>query len=181
MKNKQSQLETLNNAPFSNHSFNDFELSISLLQAVKKCAYKKPTKIQAQVIPAILTGKDIVAEAQTGSGKTAAYALPLLEKLVQYRENSKDTEVRSNHIRFLILVPSRELATQVCTEFQRYSLNVIPKINIRTVYGGVPIEPQIKYLKQNTDILVATPRRILALAEKKAVQFNYLQTLVLPQ
>jgi len=170
---------TLPTPPIS--EFNEFELSSDLLSAVKNCAYQQPTLVQTQAIPAILLGKDVLAEAQTGSGKTAAYALPILEQLLRYRATPSEDQIRGNHIRYLILVPSRELANQVSQEFYQYSRDIMPKINIRSVYGGVEIEPQIKYLQQNTDILIATPQRILALAEKKAVQFNYLQSLVLDE
>ncbi len=158
--------------------FHLFGFSDSLLQAIKQSGYNTPTEIQNKAIPAILEGKDILASAQTGSGKTAAYALPILEQLIQYRENNKNADIRGNHIRVLVLVPSRALAIQVSAEFYRYSRAIEPKINIRSAFGGVETETQAKYLNYNTDILVATPQRILTLFEDKAVQFNYLQTIV---
>ena len=154
-------------------NFESLGLSDELLRAINSKGYSSPTPIQAQSIPVIIKGQDIMGAAQTGTGKTAGFTLPILQQLKNRRlENSK-------HIRVLILTPTRELAAQVhdsITTYGRY-------LNLRStaVFGGVKINPQIKRLRPGVDILVATPGRLLDLYEQHAVLFGDVETLVLDE
>jgi superfamily II DNA/RNA helicase len=135
--------------------FSKLGLSKPLLQAIKELGYKKPTPIQTQAIPVILAGKDLVATSQTGTGKTAAFVLPLLEKL------NKERTLRGKRIRALILTPTRELSVQVEANVALYSKHL--KLTSMAVYGGVDTEPQKQRLIEGVDILVATPGRLIDL------------------
>ena len=153
-------------------SFEKLGLRAELLTALAQKGYARPTPIQAQAIPAILDGKDVLGGAQTGTGKTAAFALPILQQLSESPTNTKGP-------RALILAPTRELAAQVCDSFQTYG----KRLNLRShvVFGGVGINPQIKALSQGIDVLIATPGRLLDLAGRRAVHFRNLQCLVLDE
>ena len=133
-------------------SFTSLALDKTLTDAVKGLGYTEATPIQQKAIPAILAGKDIMAGAQTGTGKTAAFALPILQKLMA--ELPKNRPVRA-----LVLTPTRELAQQVYKNFVGYAENT--ELNIAVVYGGVSIKPQIAALNKGADVLVATPGRLL--------------------
>src|SRR5690606_1979451 len=137
-------------------SFSSLGLSEHLLKTVTAQGYLKPYPIQLEAIPAILVGKDIFGIAQTGSGKTAAYVLPILQKL----QGSKES--KSRHIKSLILVPTRELAVQVADVFHSFSKGLPQRLKTLAVYGGVSVNPQMLQM-QGTDILVATPGRLLDL------------------
>jgi ATP-dependent RNA helicase RhlE len=150
-------------------SFDDLDLRAELLNAVKSKGYTKPTPIQARVIPAILAGRDILARAQTGTGKTDAFALPLVELLSQGNPHRR-------HPRALILAPTRELALQVGDSIKAYGRRV--SIRCSVVYGGVNIDPQIDRLKRGIDILVATPGRLLDLAGHRDVNLSRIAFLV---
>ncbi|OBU27253.1 ATP-dependent RNA helicase [Photobacterium kishitanii] len=154
-------------------SFASLGLSAPILEAVAKQGYEKPSPIQAQAIPAILEGKDVMAAAQTGTGKTAGFTLPLLEKL------SGGRPARSNHIRALILTPTRELAAQVGENVAKYSKNL--PINSAVVFGGVKANPQMVRLRQGADVLVATPGRLMDLHSQNAVKFRDVEILVLDE
>lgn len=156
-----------------NMSFSSLGLSEPLLRAIREQGYTTPFPIQIQAIPAVLSGKDVMAAAQTGTGKTAGYTLPLLQRL------STGHRVRSNHIRSLILVPTRELAMQVAEELAMYGEFI--SISSAVVYGGVKINPQMIKLRRGIDILVATPGRLLDLYRQNAVRFDQVQTLVLDE
>ena len=145
-------------------------LTKPILKSLKVLGYSKPTAIQEQTIASVLAGRDILGTAQTGTGKTAAFMLPLLEIL------SKQNKASSNRIRALILVPTRELAAQVYESTVNYSRY----LNIRSTvaYGGIKINPQMIRLSRGVEILVATPGRLLDLYRKNAVQFSDLETLV---
>jgi ATP-dependent RNA helicase RhlE len=133
-------------------SFTSLALDKSLTDAVKALGYDEATPIQQKAIPAILAGKDIMAGAQTGTGKTAAFALPILQKLM--------TKLPENRpVRALVLTPTRELAQQVYKSFANYAENT--ELNIAVAYGGVSINPQITALNKDADVLVATPGRLL--------------------
>ncbi|NQZ20661.1 MAG: DEAD/DEAH box helicase [Colwellia sp.] len=133
-------------------SFTSLALDKNLTDAVKALGYTEATPIQQKAIPAILAGKDIMAGAQTGTGKTAAFALPILQKLM--------AELPGNRpVRALVLTPTRELAQQVYKNFVGYAENT--ELNIAVVYGGVSIKPQIAALNKGADVLVATPGRLL--------------------
>ncbi|MGL1930486.1 MAG: DEAD/DEAH box helicase [Desulfotalea sp.] len=154
-------------------SFNKLGLSAPILQAVEKEGYTEPTPIQLEAIPAILEGRDVMAAAQTGTGKTAGFVLPIIEKLIQ------GPKPRANQARTLILTPTRELAAQVAANVESYSSMV--KISSTVVFGGVKINPQMMKLRGGVDILVATPGRLLDLYQQKAVRFNELEFLVLDE
>ena len=154
-------------------SFNNLKLSAPLLKAITESDYKNPTPIQAEAIPVVLSGKDLLARAQTGTGKTASYTLPLLHRL----DNGRLTP--ANTTRALILVPTRELAIQVGQSIQTYGKHC--SVRCVVAYGGVKINPQMMRLRRGTDILVATPGRLLDLYEKNAVRFSPLETLVLDE
>ncbi len=145
-----------------------------LLQTLDTLGYQTPTPVQAQAIPAVLAGRDLMAAAQTGTGKTAGFALPLLQRLTM-----EGSQVASNSVRVLVLTPTRELAEQVHESFREYGA----KLPLRThvAYGGVSINPQMMKLRKGLDVLVATPGRLLDLYRQNAVKFNQLQTLVLDE
>lgn len=153
-------------------TFETLGLNEHLLRAVQKSGYTTPTPIQAQAIPAILGGSDIMAAAQTGTGKTAGFTLPMIQRLGPKTEGRKK-------LRALVLTPTRELAAQVqdsVNSYGRYS-----EIKSTVVYGGVGIYPQIKKLKKGVDVLVATPGRLLDLYQQKAVSFADIEILVLDE
>ncbi|MBZ5488377.1 DEAD/DEAH box helicase [Halomonas aquamarina] len=148
-------------------------LSAPLIQALNELGYQTPTPIQQQAIPVILSGKDLVATAQTGTGKTAAFVLPLLERF------STAGELRGKRIRALILVPTRELAVQVEASVTQYAKHL--PLTSMAAYGGVDTAPQKARLIEGVDILVATPGRLLDLAHQRAVHFDELEALVLDE
>ncbi|MBU1194352.1 MAG: DEAD/DEAH box helicase [Proteobacteria bacterium] len=150
-------------------SFDELGLRSELLSAVKSRGYTAPTPIQNRVIPAILGGKDILARAQTGTGKTDAFVLPLVEILSR-------GQVKRKHPRALVLAPTRELALQVGETIKAYGRRV--SIRCTVVYGGVNIGPQIDRLKRGIDVLVATPGRLLDLAEHRDVDLSGIDFLV---
>ena len=154
-------------------SFDTLGLSDPILKAVAKQGYKTPSPIQEQAIPAVLAGRDVMAAAQTGTGKTAGFTLPLLEKL------SSGPKPKEKQVRALILTPTRELAAQVEHSVVTYSkyLNLTSTV----IFGGVKINPQIKRLQQGVDVLVATPGRLLDLYNQKAVRFDNLEVFILDE
>ena len=153
--------------------FTSLGLSAPLVYAISKQGYDKPTPIQAQAIPAVLEGKDIMGAAQTGTGKTAGFTLPILHRL------SEGRPAKSNHIRTLILTPTRELAAQVGESVATYGANL--PLRSATVFGGVKINPQMMKLRKGVDILIATPGRLLDLYQQNAVKFDQVEVLVLDE
>lgn len=145
-----------------------------LLRTLQQLDYTTPTPVQAKAIPAVLAGRDLMAAAQTGTGKTAGFALPVLQRLALEGE-----KVASNSIRALVLVPTRELAEQVHNNVREYAENL--PLSTYAVYGGVSINPQMIRLRRGVDLLVATPGRLLDLFRQNAVKFNQVQTLVLDE
>ncbi|GLU37170.1 MULTISPECIES: DEAD/DEAH box helicase [Pseudomonas] len=145
-----------------------------LLRALDGLGYQNPTPVQAQAIPAVLKGRDLLAAAQTGTGKTAGFALPLLQKLLQ-----EGPQVAANSVRALVLVPTRELAEQVHDSFRAYGQHV--PLRTAVAYGGVSINPQMMKLRKGVDVLVATPGRLLDLYRQNALKFTQLQVLVLDE
>ncbi|MCK1792454.1 DEAD/DEAH box helicase [Pseudomonas violetae] len=145
-----------------------------LLRSLETLGYQTPTPVQAQAIPAVLAGRDLMAAAQTGTGKTAGFALPLLQLLAM-----EGPKVTANSVRALILVPTRELAEQVHEAVRQYAENL--PLSTYAVYGGVSINPQMMKLRKGVDLLVATPGRLLDLFRQNALKFNQLQTLVLDE
>lgn len=154
-------------------TFETLGLSAPLVQAVHDEGYETPTPIQAQSIPAILRGHDIMASAQTGTGKTAGFTLPLLDRL------SKVPAAKSNRTLALVLTPTRELAAQIHESVLTYGKYL--KLRSAVVFGGVKINPQMMRLRSGVEILVATPGRLLDLYQQNAIRFNDLEVLVLDE
>ncbi len=157
-------------------SFDSLGLSEPLLRAVADQGYTEATAIQTGVIPAVLRGQDVCATASTGSGKTAAYLLPLLEKLAQDGRPSGRRPVK-----VLVLVPTRELAVQVGSSISRYGVHLPTPLKHRVFIGGVSINPQMMSLRGGADIVVATPGRLLDLVDNNALSLGSVSTLVLDE
>jgi len=154
-------------------SFTSLGLSAPLLKAVADQGYDTPSPIQAEAIPAVIKGKDVMAAAQTGTGKTAGFTLPILELL------SRGEPARANQVRTLILTPTRELAAQVEASVVTYGKHL--PLRSAVVFGGVKINPQMMKLRKGVDILVATPGRLLDLYGQNAVKFDRVEVLVLDE
>src|SRR3954454_8645022 len=150
-------------------TFDELGLSSEVLNAVRDAGYKHPTPIQAQAIPLVLKGRDIMGLAQTGTGKTAAFTLPIVDRLL---EGPRRT-------RTLVLTPTRELCVQVEESVHKYARH--SQLNVASVYGGVPLEPQTKKLRNGVDIVVATPGRLIDHLERQNVVFDDLEVLVLDE
>jgi len=159
-------------------SFSTFTLSDSILKAVTELGYSKATPIQQKAIPVVLSGKDIIAAAQTGTGKTASFVLPLLDQL-NSRYKKTDKKLRGKRIRALILVPTRELAVQVEESISQYAKYL--DISSMAMYGGVDAQEQKQRLIWGVDIVVATPGRLLDMAHQRALHFDELDMLVLDE
>lgn len=155
-------------------TFAELGLIEPLLRTLAVLDYQTPSPVQAAAIPAVLKGRDLMAAAQTGTGKTAGFALPLLQRLTL-----EGPPVASNAVRVLVLVPTRELAEQVHESFRRYGQDL--PLRSYAVYGGVSINPQMMKLRKGIDVLVATPGRLLDLYRQNAVKFGQLQALVLDE
>jgi len=153
--------------------FSELGLSAELLSAVEKQGYREATPIQREAIPPILAGRDILASAQTGTGKTAGFTLPLLQRLMASRPGGK------RRIRALILVPTRELAAQVSESVRNYGCH-LPTRSLQ-IFGGVSIRPQIKRLRDGVDIVVATPGRLLDHVEQRTIDLSGVEMLVLDE
>ena len=151
--------------------FNALGLSDGLLSAIENAGYTQPTPIQQQAIPLVIEGNDVLAAAQTGTGKTAAFTLPMLQQLSSPNDGRK--------IRALILTPTRELAAQVLDSIATYSQHL--KLRSFAVFGGVNINPQKKKIAQGVDILVATPGRLLDLVQQRVVNLSHIEMLVLDE
>ncbi len=151
-------------------SFTSLDLKPAILQAVTDSGYTSPSEIQAQSIPHLLAGKDIIGQAQTGTGKTAAFALPILCNI----------ELSLKRTQVLVLAPTRELAIQVAEAFQTYAKH-LPKINIVPIYGGAPYSEQLRGLKRGAHIVVGTPGRVMDHIRKGSLKIGDLQTLVLDE
>jgi ATP-dependent RNA helicase RhlE len=154
--------------------FSSLGLSDDIVAALAAMKYKEPYPIQKEVIPLILTGKDLLGIAQTGSGKTAGFVLPILELL------RKQAASKNRHVKVLVLVPTRELAVQTADVFQTFVSKLNKHIKTLAVYGGVSINPQMIQL-QDVEILVATPGRLLELVFSKAVHLSEVGVLVLDE
>ena len=153
--------------------FSALGLSAAIVDAVSTQGYDTPSPIQQQAIPAVLKGKDLMAAAQTGTGKTAGFTLPILQRL------SESPPAKSNQVRALILTPTRELAAQVAESVETYGANL--PLRSAVVFGGVKINPQMMKLRKGVDILVATPGRLLDLYQQNSVKFGQLEILVLDE
>ncbi|MBP9681911.1 MAG: DEAD/DEAH box helicase [Bacteriovorax sp.] len=155
-------------------SFSELKLLDPIKLALKEAGYTHPTPIQAQAIPALLEGKDLLGCAQTGTGKTAAFALPILHRLVESNKKAP-----SKHARVLVLTPTRELAIQVHESFITYGKNL--NLKYAVVYGGVGQTPQVKSMNAGVDVLVATPGRLMDLIEQGFIKLAALEVFVLDE
>jgi superfamily II DNA/RNA helicase len=162
--------------------FGDLGLSPALLRAVDALGFTEPTPIQARAIPEVLSGKDVLALAQTGSGKTAAFCLPLLQRLQLARDASGAEHGRSRAgVHTLILVPTRELAAQIGELINALSQHQTIRLKTTVVFGGVSINPQLMGLRGGADLVVATPGRLLDLLDHNALSLAQVSTLVLDE
>ncbi|MES9876466.1 MAG: ATP-dependent RNA helicase RhlE [Candidatus Sedimenticola sp. PURPLELP] len=155
-------------------SFETLGLSADILRAVKEQGYSEPTPIQRQAIPVVLQGKDILAGAQTGTGKTAGFTLPLLELLHEHAQGKGNRPIRA-----LVITPTRELAAQVGESVETYGKHL--PLRSTVIFGGVKINPQIEKLRHGVDILVATPGRLLDHAQQKTLDLSHVEILVLDE
>jgi ATP-dependent RNA helicase RhlE len=156
------------------NSFTELNLSAPLLKAVAAEGYDKPTPIQARAIPELLAGRDLLGIAQTGTGKTAAFALPILENLAKRNDRPQRGTCRA-----LVLTPTRELASQIAESFKTYGRNL--KLSRAVVFGGVGIGSQIQILRNGVDVLIATPGRLVDLIERRALSLAKVEIFVLDE
>lgn len=154
-------------------TFATMPLAQPILNAINTLGYKNPSPVQQQAIPQVLKGSDLLVSAQTGTGKTLAFAAPLIHRLLE------KPRAKQNHTRILILTPTRELAAQVHDNIVEYSQNTTLRTTV--VFGGVKINPQMMKLRAGVEILVATPGRLLDLYKQNAIQFTQVDTLVLDE
>ncbi len=155
-------------------TFTDLGLHDSLLKAITQEGYTTPTPIQAEAIPVIVKGRDVLAAAQTGTGKTAGFTLPLLHRLTQ-----SSPQLKKRQIRVLVLTPTRELAAQVAQSVERYGKYLEYKSAV--VFGGVGINPQLAAIRKGVEIVIATPGRLLDILSQQGIDFSALETLVLDE
>src|SRR5579883_1073417 len=155
-------------------TFSDLQLIEPVLRAVTAEGYDTPTPIQRKAIPHLLAGRDLIGIAQTGTGKTAAFALPILQRLSQSRPPSGARPTRA-----LVLTPTRELASQIGDSFAAYGRHL--HLRHTVIFGGVGQEPQSRALRAGVDVLVATPGRLLDLMGQKLARFDSLEVLVLDE
>ncbi len=163
-------------------SFDSLGLDAKILKALQEQHYTQPTPIQQQAIPVILSGKDLMASAQTGTGKTAGFGLPILQKLIEQQAktaNRPETKKKKRPLYALILAPTRELAAQIGENIRDYSRHLA--IRSLVVFGGVSINPQMMKLRGGVDILIATPGRLLDLVHQNAVDLATVKVLVLDE
>ena len=153
--------------------FSELGLRAELLRAVEKTGYRDATPIQQQAIPLILTGADVLARAQTGTGKTAGFTLPLLDRIHRTRSSGP------RRIRALILVPTRELAAQVSNSVRTYGLDM--RFKSAAIFGGVSSRTQIDKIRKGLDIVIATPGRLLDLAQRNEIDLSSVEILVLDE
>lgn len=173
----------------SNTRFQELGLIAPLLTRLTELDYQQPTPIQAQAIPSVLAGRDLIAGANTGSGKTATFALPLLQKIAhqvahqiaEQSSPSNSTTAEGNYVTGLVLVPTRELAKQVADSVRSYAVHFNGAIKTVAVFGGVSANTQMKSLRGGCDILVATPGRLLDLISSNAIKLDRVKTLVLDE
>jgi len=158
----------------SERTFDEMNLATPIMRVLKKQGYTQPTPIQSAAIPELIKGRDLIGCAQTGTGKTAAFALPILQRLETNRKRSPRRGTRT-----LILTPTRELAAQVCDSFRTYGKNL--RLNYAMVFGGVPQRPQVRAIANGVDVLVATPGRLLDLIRQKHLGLANVEVFVLDE
>src|SRR5437764_10077097 len=169
--------------------FRALHLSPQILQAVRDSGYTEPTPIQIAAIPLILAGHDVIGIAQTGTGKTAAYVLPILMKLAESRQtvarhgeltaNRRDPKHNAHRLRALVLAPTRELVVQIEENVRAYAKHL--PLRMATVFGGVSERPQIEALRSGVDLVVATPGRLIDLMGQRVANFSGIEFLVLDE
>src|SRR5438477_1382260 len=164
-------------APVQAHRFDTLALDPKLLRAVADSGYLVMTPIQAKAIPIVLAGRDVMGAAQTGTGKTAAFSLPLLQKMLKH-ENASMSPAR-HPVRALVLAPTRELADQVANNVKAYSKHT--KLRATVVFGGIDMKPQTAELKAGVEVLIATPGRLLDHIESKNAVLNQVEYVVLDE
>ena len=156
-------------------NFEDLNLAPAIVQAVREHGYETPTPIQVEAIPAVLAGRDLLGGAQTGTGKTAAFSLPLLQRMLKH-ENASTSPAR-HPVRALVLLPTRELADQVADQIKQYAKYT--QLRSAVVFGGMDMKPQTIELKKGVEVLVATPGRLLDHIEAKNCVLNQVEYVVL--
>ncbi|MDQ6984051.1 MAG: DEAD/DEAH box helicase, partial [Ghiorsea sp.] len=161
--------ETKPEAP-SELTFNDLGLSPDVLQGLEKVGYEKPSPIQAEIIPHVVEGRDVLGQAQTGTGKTAAFALPVLSKIDLSQKNPQ----------VLVLAPTRELAIQVAEAFQKYASHM-KGFHVLPIYGGASYDGQLKQLRRGVHVVVGTPGRVMDHMRRKTLKLDNLKTLILDE
>ncbi|MBI4532614.1 MAG: DEAD/DEAH box helicase, partial [Candidatus Melainabacteria bacterium] len=154
-------------------NFYELGLSKQISVALEGFGYERPTEIQERAIPIVLSGQDLMASAETGSGKTAAYALPIIELL------KASTNTQSRRPRALVLVPTRELAIQVAAQFERFGRHA--NLRVVTIYGGTGYDRQIRALHGRVDVIVATPGRLFDHLQNNVANLSMIQALVLDE
>ncbi len=169
-ENLENEQETILDETPQEVGFEDLGLAPEVLEAVKAAGYETPSPIQAKAIPALLQGKNLLGTAQTGTGKTAAFALPLLSRI---EFNGKDTSL-------LVLTPTRELSIQVAEAIQQYAMK-LPKVHVVPVYGGQDIAVQFKALKRAANVIVATPGRLIDHLKRGSIVLDKVQAVVLDE
>src|SRR5450830_1484822 len=150
--------------------FSDLNLSEPLLRVLKELGYETPSPIQAATIPTLLNNRDVLGQAQTGTGKTAAFALPILSRI----------DIRQTAPQALVLAPTRELAIQVAEAFQRYATH-IPGFHVLPIYGGQSYGPQLSALRRGVHVVVGTPGRVIDHLDKGSLDLSQLKTMVLDE
>ncbi|HRW14983.1 DEAD/DEAH box helicase [Amaricoccus sp.] len=155
-------------------TFSDLALAAPIVEALAAKGYTEPTPIQIQAIPHALAGRDLLGIAQTGTGKTAAFAAPILDRL-----GKKPGHPPRKSTRVLVLAPTRELAGQIATSFRAYGQFL--RLTVATVFGGVPINRHIRQMERGTDVLVATPGRLIDLIDRRAMTLDHVEVLVLDE
>src|SRR3954466_1416738 len=150
--------------------FSDLNLSAALLKVMKEVGYETPSPIQAATIPLLMSNRDVLGQAQTGTGKTAAFALPILARI----------DIRQSAPQALVLAPTRELAIQVAEAFQRYATH-IPGFHVLPIYGGQSYGPQLSALRRGVHVVVGTPGRVIDHLDKGSLDLSQLKTLVLDE
>ncbi len=149
--------------------FSDLGLHANVVETVTNLGYTEPTPIRSAIIPAMLDGQDVIGQAQTGTGKTAAFALPIVQRI----------EPRQGHVQCLVLAPTRELAMQVADAMYKYGSG--NKTRVLAVYGGAPYDRQIRRLKQGVEVVVGTPGRLMDLMRRKVLDLSQVSTVVLDE
>jgi len=156
-------------------TFKELQLHKTILRAIAEKGYDSPTPVQIKAIPVVLENLDLICSAQTGTGKTASFALPILQKLLKNQDASKRRKI----IRALIITPTRELANQINEDFKSYA--TYTNLRSMVIYGGTAMDPQIDVLRKGVDVLIATPGRLLDLYKREKLNLDHIETLVLDE